>query len=557
MPTIPVTEAMPTTDAGIDAQLLDLFFDRVPMGIAVFDTEMRLVRCNRTWVGFFEYYFGFEPDYVSPGKHLRELIPGNEESVAMLADNALAGKVVRQAAHRIDIPGKATYWDVVFAPLFEDGQVVGAVDIVTDATDRVNSLQRLQARIAAFTAIAAGMTIDQPLGATLDEVVARVLATTPAAGCTLISWHDEAAPRPVAHTGRAAPPGMAEALNATLTAAWPDLVSGIFGPSQRIRRIVGFRQRALADERFTPMTPFWSRAAWDDLIVVPLTASGRTFGELHLAVLAGTPITQDDETYLVAIADQAAVAARNAALFAAAASIATLTERQRLSRDLHDSVSQALFSMTLHVAAAERNLASAGIDPSSVPATQIARVRELTSGALAEMRALIFELRPDALAEEGLGAAIGRQAAAMSARTGIPIEVDVPAQHVVLPVGVAENLYRLAVEALNNAVKHAGASNLSVSIEANMTTLRLAVVDDGVGFDVSAAHPGHLGRRTMAERAAAAGAVLTVESRPGCGTRVQVDLPLDGEVFADRRSRPSGPHGAPEIGTGPHRVHRA
>ena len=130
--------------------------------------------------------------------------------------------------------------------------------------------------------------------------------------------------------------------------------------------------------------------------------------------------------YLVALADQAAVAAQNSALFGTAAQNATLLERQRLARDLHDSVSQALFSMTLHARAAERHLAAAGLDTGSAAAAEVARLHGLSQGALAEMRALIFELRPGALAEEGLAAALRKQAAAVSAREQVPVDVHVP-----------------------------------------------------------------------------------------------------------------------------------
>jgi signal transduction histidine kinase len=527
MPVEPVAEPLPISAASLDAQLLDLFFDRVPMGIAVFDTGMRLQRCNKTWVGFYEHYFGVGPEYTSPGRHLYELIPGNEETLRPLIENALAGRVVRQAAHRVGIPGLDTYWDVVFAPLFADGEVAGVVDIVTDATDRVRSLQRLEARITAFTAIAAGMTVDQPLDVTLREVVDRVLATTSAVGCSIVSWADDTAPAPVAHVGEGAAPGFGDALAATLAAAWADLVGGPTAAAvPRIERHRGFRERALADPLFEPMWPYWREGPWDDLVVVPLSSSGRTFGELHVALPATAQLGEDDEAYLVALADQAAVAAQNAALFSTAAQSATLVERQRLARDLHDSVSQALFSMTLHASAAERHLAAAGADPAGPAAEQVARLRELTAGALAEMRALIFELRPGALAEEGLAAAIGKQAAALSARTGVPVDVRTPAERVPLEPAVEEHLYRLALEALNNAVKHAGPARMAVALEAGDGGLRLVVTDDGAGFDPAVPRPGHLGLSTMRERAAALGGTLVVDSAPGRGTRVEVTVPL-------------------------------
>src|SRR4051794_3542783 len=158
MPTQPLAETVPVSDDRLDAQLLDLFFDRVPMGVAVFGTDKRLQRCNKTWTAFYQHYLGVAAEYTAPGAHIHDLIPGNEAEVDALFDYAFAGQMVRQAAHRIAIPGLETFWDVVFAPLYADGHVVGVVDIVTDATDRVHSLQRLQARIESFSRIAAGMS---------------------------------------------------------------------------------------------------------------------------------------------------------------------------------------------------------------------------------------------------------------------------------------------------------------------------------------------------------------------------------------------------------------
>lgn len=189
--------------------------------------------------------------------------------------------------------------------------------------------------------------------------------------------------------------------------------------------------------------------------MVPLGASGHAFGELHVYVTAGLQLGEDDEAYLAALAAQATVAAQNVTLFGTAAQNATMLERQRLSRDLHDSVSQALFSMTLHARTAERHLSAADLPADRAAVGDMARLRELTQGALAEMRALIFELRANALAEEGLAAALTKQAAAMSPREQVPVEVTAPAERVALRPDVEEHVYRIALEALNNALKHA------------------------------------------------------------------------------------------------------
>jgi signal transduction histidine kinase len=209
-----------------------------------------------------------------------------------------------------------------------------------------------------------------------------------------------------------------------------------------------------------------------------------------------------------------------------AAREAQAAERARLARDLHDSVSQALFSMSMHARTAQLALAQVPHSDGGPLARAVGQLRELAAGALAEMRALIFELRPDALAEEGLVAALTRQAAAISAREGLPVTVDGPADPLPLSPEAAEHSYRVALEALHNTVKHAAASHAAVLVEAgDGQRVRVSVTDDGAGFDPGPARPGHLGLRTMAERARAAGGDLELVTGLGAGTRVQLTVP--------------------------------
>ena len=208
-----------------------------------------------------------------------------------------------------------------------------------------------------------------------------------------------------------------------------------------------------------------------------------------------------------------------------AAREAQAAERARLARDLHDSVSQALFSMSMHARTAQLALARVPHADGGPLARAVGQLRELAAGALAEMRALIFELRPDALAEEGLVAALTRQAAAISAREQLPVTVQGPEEPLPLAAGTAEHCYRIVLEALHNTVKHAAASHAAVTIAATDGTVRASVADDGTGFDPALARPGHLGLRTMAERARAAGGGLEIVTAPGAGTRVQLTVP--------------------------------
>lgn len=229
--------------------------------------------------------------------------------------------------------------------------------------------------------------------------------------------------------------------------------------------------------------------------------------------------------FYTALADQAAVAVTNARLASQASQAAALLERARLARDLHDSVSQALFSMTMHARAAQLSLAKAGLDEGGPLGRAVAELAELTRGALAEMRALIFELRPAALAEEGLVAALRKQGAALTAREQVAVTVQGHEERLDLEAGVEEHLYRIASEALHNVVKHARADSAAVTVTVRDDVLRVTVIDGGAGFDPVAGHAGHLGLSTMAERAKIIGADLTITSAPGAGTTVAVSLP--------------------------------
>jgi signal transduction histidine kinase len=200
-------------------------------------------------------------------------------------------------------------------------------------------------------------------------------------------------------------------------------------------------------------------------------------------------------------------------------------ERQRIARDLHDSVSQSLFSTTLHVRTAQRALELEELDATGPVGEELSEIGELTRGALNEMRALIFELQPDALAEEGLVAALTKQASALSARERLVIEVDGPDPRLPLGPEVEEQLYRLGQEALANVVKHARASSATVRIAAENDTVSIEVSDDGRGFNPAAVGHEHFGLRSMRGRVADLGGRLEVKSALGRGTVLRVEVP--------------------------------
>ena len=227
-----------------------------------------------------------------------------------------------------------------------------------------------------------------------------------------------------------------------------------------------------------------------------------------------------------------------------AAHVAALEERHRLARELHDSVSQALFSMTLHTRAMELAMRKEGVDPHGPAARNLTELRSLTQGALTEMRALIFQLRPEALHQEGLAVAIQRHAAAVASREELAVTVTAPDERLPLAERAEEELFRVVQEALNNSVKHAGAGQVSIRLERSAEpaeTLVIEVSDDGVGFDPEAPRPGHLGLNGMRERTEHLGGRLTIASRNG-STTVRAVLPgILRQATAGRR--PAGGQG--------------
>jgi PAS domain S-box-containing protein len=209
---------------------------------------------------------------------------------------------------------------------------------------------------------------------------------------------------------------------------------------------------------------------------------------------------------------------------AQAAQIAIVAERNRLARDLHDAVTQTLFSASVIADVLPRIWERNPVEGKR----RLEELRQLNRGALAEMRTLLLELRPSALMEANLRDLLPQLAASVSSRAGAAVDVKIEGQ-TDLPPDVKVSLYRIAQEALNNIAKHSGASEARVELsmtpsdDGSGARVRLTITDDGSGFDTSVSKPAHIGLDIMHERAAAIGAQLRIQSRIGAGTTVQVE----------------------------------
>jgi signal transduction histidine kinase len=247
----------------------------------------------------------------------------------------------------------------------------------------------------------------------------------------------------------------------------------------------------------------------------------RVIGMLSLSHSQPNYYTLRYAALALAIANQAAIAIENAQLYEQAQELAAVEERQRLARELQDSVSQALYGISLGVHTARMQLDR---DPKDL-AESLDYVLELAEAALIEMRALIFELRPESLEADGLVTALTKQAAALQARQNIAVNTDLCAEPD-LPLKVKQDLYRGAQEAFHNTVKHARASKIELRLHQTSEKVMLEVCDNGRGFDATASFPGHLGLHSMRERVKGFGGELQIESVPGQGTRIRASVPV-------------------------------
>jgi signal transduction histidine kinase len=218
------------------------------------------------------------------------------------------------------------------------------------------------------------------------------------------------------------------------------------------------------------------------------------------------------------------VAIENARLYEQARTLAAVEERQRLARELHDSVTQSLYSLMLLAEAGRRTALGRDVDKTI---ENITRLGELAQQVLKEMRLLVYELRPLALEQAGLTEALQHRLDAVEKRAGVETQLLVDLE-IDLPADVEAGLYRIAEEALNNSLKHAEATFVSVILRGHDHQVEMEIVDNGKGFASDALHDlGGLGLVSIRERAEALGGQATITSKPGKGTLVSIGVPVN------------------------------
>ncbi len=712
-----VAALLPDPALGRQLNLLEMLFDRMPMGIAVIDTDLRLVRCNPTWAAFIDRYTLSQAAQVLPGARIFDLEPGTEDTLMPLFSRVLRGETVRQDAVRIESGGIESFWDVVLSPLYEgeradevradEVRIAGILNVSIDATERVSMQRTLEQRVEERTRelstllrISRDVSSTLDLGALLGSVLDQLKTVVPYDGASLMILEGDAlrilayrGPIPPETIARLRIPFNAASSNyAVITAGQPAIIPDVLEDSpagrafrrtagehldslfgyircwmgvplivkgqvigmlsldhsrpghytpasaalalafahqaavaidnarlyqeaeQRrqvaeslkdtlsilntdrpLREILGHivaqAQRLLQasaaaihqlDPQTGALTPQASvglspeyianihlrvgqgalgravlirrpvevndtqavfvggeaRAAdgavialdppvlaslqamqdrYGAVLAVPMSIKSEIYGGLALYYKTPRAFLSEEVQLAVTFADQAALAIENAILRAQAAERAKADERSRLARDLHDAVTQTLFSASLIADV----LPAIWERKPEMGRQKLDELRRLTRGALSEMRTLLLELRPDALAEVDLGDLLQHLANALGARAGIQAHLERVGQPV-LPPEVKEVFYRVAQEALNNIAKHAAATEVRLRLSAQDECVDVAIEDNGRGFDIGALLPDRLGVRIMRERAEMIGATLSIDTAPGAGARIHL-----------------------------------
>lgn len=390
------------------------------------------------------------------------------------------------------------------------------LSIIRDVSQRVQTERNLDIRIESqMRELATLLAISHTLASTLDFqpglILEQLREIIEYAHCGLFVFEDSAlvtlAMRGIPQLDLALP--LRIRLQETETQGMlfkghrPIRIAEVWGDHPQARSL-----RALFDNGASALIQGMNSWMW-----VPLAVKGRMIGEVGVAHEKRNFFTSHHADLALSVANQAAITIVNTELNRQAQELAVLEERQKLARNLHDAINQSLFSAGLIAEVLprlwERDQAEAR--------RSLEDLRKLTRGAMAEMRALLAELRPSTLIDAELGDLLGLLANAFTGRTNVPAKVAVVGQGT-LPADVQVAIYRICQEALNNVARHAAASMVEIYLNHDQNAIEVIIRDNGQGFDPEQISSGHYGLSMMRERAEGAGARLSITSQPGQGT---------------------------------------
>ena len=506
--------------------MLELLFDQMPVAIVILDSEYHVLRYNLTWAGYVEQYKPSTLPQFQPELRFFDLLPESRQHLEPVFQRALAGETVRVYALGITTGAKTSYWNLAAAPLSHNGTTYGVLLVSNDVSEQIEAQQALQNAMLALQQsheaveqqvdegtreLKTLMTVQQALTSSLklSEVLqiivyeARRLTHTDVGAVFLPENGDLV----LAALSSERPLGIDIGYSISLS----DSITGSTFRSGQTQLVTDISQHPHVD----PLAI--SRAGLRSILAVPLVSGEQVIGVLSVGNKVVGDLDTEDERLLSLMIPSAVIALENVRVYEQASETAIAAERGRLARDLHDSVTQTLFSASLTAEVLPRIWAR---DPDE-GLLRLEKLRELTRGALAEMRTLLLELRPAALEDMPLGDLLRQLAEGIAGRTRITIQVTVDGDYDASPeVKIA--FYRIAQEALNNVAKHSKAQAAQVRLLQTRQQIELHIADDGIGFDPAANRASHLGLRIMAERAADIAASLDIATEIDRGTEIIV-----------------------------------
>lgn len=447
-------------------------------------------------------------------------------------------RVIEEAVRTADYPAELRYWILRqdgtrrcvldrYAYSHKEG-VMRSFIITSDITERLQAYQMLEQAVEERTReLSTVLEVSQKVTSTLELepllrlVLDQIQTVIPLRGAAIFTLEDD-----VLKVMTYKVPGFPESTSTLhLTLANSEICRQvietrsvlIIDDVQDNSPLLQAFQESVSQEK--PKT-YSNVRSW---IGIPLIIKDRVLGLLSLTHSLPNYYTQRHARLALIIANQVAVAMENARLYEQAFDLATLEERQRIARELHDSVTQLLYGISLYSTAANRSLQGQDFEQAG---QHINEIKNNALQAQQEMRLLIFELHPPGLKEEGLVAALQTSLEAMEARTELQTELQVDGINR-LPGLIEGELFRIAMEALNNLVKYARAQKVTVSLKPVNGAIAMEICDNGVGFDLEAARAcGGLGLRNMEERTLRLGGSFEITSTLGTGTRVSLQVPI-------------------------------
>ncbi len=511
------------SDANPDfsAELLNSF----ATNIAIFDSDFNLIWHNHGFAHFVSQFHSDKPAVPLSGADLLALWPDARHILELHLQRLQAGEPMPAETINIRQGGVETYWDVLVRPYPIPAVPPQFVLTMYDVTNYILTYQGLERQMAdRMRKLKALYDVMQVAGESLDlttmvmRALRRVLTVVQAA-VGIVHLLDEAGQQ----LQLAGHFGLTEAMQRELATVPVDV--GLAGQVLKKKLPI-----VVADIRVDENTrPIFRQSNLKAFVGVRMRAKGRVLGVLSAFWEGQRLLYLENVELLDSAADQMAVAIESHRLRQKAEQLAVMEERNRLARDLHDSVSQALYSMSL-LATAGRRLAQSGSNQALLDETLV-ELGTTSQQALKEMRLLLHRLRPLALQHDGLAETLQYRLDAVEKRAGINARLIINHELPPLLPNIEETLYHIAQEALNNALKHADATAVTVQLTQEADgIIQLVVMDNGHGFNLAeAVVQGGMGLANMRQRAESQGGKLAIDSLPDQGTTITVQVHLGGE----------------------------